>query len=295
MLIDAFAACVFGSLWSKRRTLSERQLSAAPPRLSRLNRGVFAMNKTAHHVDSRKSFLIGLGTVALAGCGAGGAQFVPSNRLPASRLHTSGADIVCAPGDCGTGGGVGGSLAGLTIAEIQALTAAEIYGLTPAQIGTVTPTQLAAFTSSQVTSFHGAQASAWLAAIVRAVSGATPPPFLVKPPTYVPAQPGSGFWSWWGGTVGTVVGTAIGGALTANPIGVVVAATIGEGWGQQIFGGAVGATFSFWNSDANDGTGAWNSVDVTVSTGSELNSDGYYLSGDFDAVSDTVTITVIAQ
>jgi hypothetical protein len=250
-------------------------------------------------MDSRKNFLIGLGTAALAGCG-GGAALVPSNRAPADRLHTAGADIVCAPGVCGGTGPITGlpaNLSALTIAEIQAFTAAEVYGLTSGQIGTITPNQLAAFTSTQITNFHGAQGAAWLAAIARATAGATPPPNLVPPPTYTPAAPGSGFWQWWGGAVGTIIGTGITAGATANPIAIFIGGAaggaIGSSWSQAVLGSGGIATFNFWNTNANDGTGAWNSVDVTVGGDPELDTDGFSVVAEFDPDANLVTISVI--
>jgi hypothetical protein len=68
----------------------------------------------------------------------------------------------------------------------------------------------------------------------------------------------------------------------------------GGALGSAIIGnGSSSATFNFWDSNANGGTGGWAYVDISLDPSQSLNSDGYTVMGSFDASSDTVTVTVI--
>jgi len=245
-------------------------------------------------VAARRSFLYGLGAAVVSGCGARSGAFpsVLSPRNPECNILQSVArrpegsrEILCG----------GGDLSGLSIAQIQALTTDQIYGLTGAQIGTLTPIQTPALTSPQVGAFHGSQASAILAGAIRMQGGATPAPlsyYNPQPATYTPAVPGSAFWSWFGGMVGGVVGGFL--AVPAGPVGVFFGSQLLGVVGGLLGGQPVPAYFNFWNPNAAGGMGAWNGVAITFTPGtSNLDSDGYFLSGDFDPGSNTVTITIL--
>lgn len=255
------------------------------------------MNKIDVRENSRKGFLIGLGTAVLAGCGASASGLVPSavprnaecniafskGRLPAGSRGTECTTVLD-----------GSDLSGLTIQQIQALTTTQIYNLTGSQIGTLTNPQIPALTSPQVGAFHGMQASAVFAAAARTQQQGAPR-WLVPPPTYTPTVPGSGFWAWFGAAVGGIVGGVIGGAVTGgNVVGIWFGGQLIGAVGGDLGGQGSGPTFNFWNSNANSGTGGWNSVPISMNPGqTSLNGDGFSVIGSFDSSTDTVTITVI--
>lgn len=246
------------------------------------------MNEVADRENnSRKNFLIALGTAALAGC-ANASQLVPS-----SRLHALACPLVSGGGGCG-GGGLGGDLSGLTWQQIQALTTTQVHGLTGSQIATLTKAQVPVLTAAQVGVLHGSQSPSIFGRAAAVQQGATPPPTLSNPPPppYVPSQPGSEFWSWFGGVVGGAVGGAVG-LAGAGAVGAWFGGQLLAVVGSGAFGRGNPATFNFYNSN----TGQWNSLEITLDPANagftSMNTDGFVVSGNFDASTNTVTITAI--
>ena len=254
-----------------------------------------------------------LSFAAVAGC-AGGA--VPTVNEASSRSVSdpdcSNPYLATRKGprpDCVTGSGPG-SISSLSPAQVAALTAANIEGLTGDQIAEFSDLQLHYITNAQA--FHGAQASAILARVaavgtVAPIGGCTPgipTTQCVTPPTYTPPNPGSNFWSWWGGIIGGVVGGAAG--VTVTGPGAIVVGAVGGAAGStlgSIIFEPTDAYYNFYNTNTQE----WNSVDLgpasnfesTTENGntgqSSLDTDGYQVQGTFNASSDTVTVTVIAN
>ena len=245
--------------------------------------------------NSRKNFLIALGTTALAGCASAGGLVPirkPESICGPQPLSVRRTETTCVGGG---GGGVPSNLSGMTIAQLQAISAEQIYDLDAGQIGSVTDDQLGAFTAAQCAVFHPYQASAIFERVAAAQSGApgSLPPGP-PPPEWTPAHPGSAFWGWFAGVVGGYAGGAIVGTVIP-----VVGYPIGSIGGSTALGLLMGSgndmTFNFWNSN----TGQYNSIDVMsyAQQSSMMSADpqGYYLDGSFDASSNTVTITVIGN
>jgi len=254
------------------------------------------MNKYADRENSRKNFLIALGTTALTGC-ASASGLVPVRKKPETICGPQPLSVRRTQTTC-TGGGDGGSLpsdlSGMTLAQIQAITTGQMFDLDDTQLASLTDIQLAAFTATQSNIFHPYQADALFRRMAAAQSKAsTPPPSVTNPPPpkYTPPYAGSAFWGIVGGAIGGLVGGWVG--ATAGPASAVYEGNLGALFLGGLWGSGSDAYFNFWNPSA----GQWQSIDIspdaTESALLSTDSQGYTISGDYDSSSNTVTVTLI--
>lgn len=247
--------------------------------------------------NTRASFLSGMGLLALSAC-SGGATAIPafrSKQMQIQPCYTSPCPTPTLPGPTP----LPNNLSGLTWQQIQALTTSEVYALNDAQIGSISTSPLAAFTAAQCAIFHGSQAQAILNRAAAAQNGApSPPPSGTNPPppTYIPEQPQNGWWTWFGGLIGGIMGGAIastygGPALPiVGPVGVLIGGAAGSAFAGYVLAPGYDAQYNFWNSDL----GQYNSVSISLDPAeSSMDSDGFTVTGSYDGSNNTVTITVI--
>ena len=80
------------------------------------------------------------------------------------------------------------------------------------------------------------------------------------------------------------------GGLSGNPVVVWFGAQGGALMGTVYGTGGASAQYNFWNSNDQ----AYESVNISIAPNTtNLDSDGYTVTGSFDSSSNTVTITVI--
>lgn len=266
-------------------------------------------------ISNRKAFIGTAGTLLLAACGGSALPVLSgSTKGSASKPDCSNPLLANRTGpqtNCVTGPGAGlpTNLSGLTAGEVAAITAEQIAVLESAQIASFTNSQLHYITQAQA--FNGAQATA-IFKRVAAVGQVLPVPVCWTgteatgncgpPPAYIPPNPGSNFWSWFGAAIGGAVGSAVG-TVATGPAGFfvgVAGSTAGAALGAYLFG-PTDAVYCFYDSN----NGEWMGVDLgpasnfisTTENGntgqSTLDTDGYQIQGTFDASTNTVTVTAV--